>query len=135
MPLTPNHLLLGRATIDVPDIEYDESSKFSSRLSYIQQVYEAWWRRWIQDVLPTLVPCKRWKEIRKNLKTNDIVMMKYDGNMKDDYRLAKVCEVFKDKKGLVRTVRVSFRKRDKREPAQCTLILEETSFYRNSFCA
>ena len=44
-------------------------------------------------------------------------MMKYDGNMKDDYRLAKVCEVFKDGKGLVRTVRLSFRKRDKREPA------------------
>ena len=42
-------------------------------------------------------------------------MMKYSGNLRDDYRLAKVIEVFPDKKGLVRTVKVGFRRRDKRE--------------------
>ena len=115
MPLTPNHLLLGKATIEVPDIDYDEGDKFSARLAYVQQVHRAWWDRWIQDVLPTLVPCKRWKEIRKNLKKDDIVMMKYAGNLQDDYRLARVLEVFPDRKGLVRTVRVGFRRRDKRE--------------------
>ena len=115
LPITPNQLLLGRSSIEVPDLEYDESNKFSARLSYVQQVHQSWWERWIQDVLPTLVPCKRWKEIKKNLKVDDIVLMKYDGNMKDDYRLAKVTEVFKDEKGLVRKVRVSFRRRDKRE--------------------
>ena len=115
MPLTPNHLLLGRATIDIPDLEYDESNKFSARVSYIQEVYKVWWEKWIQDILPTLVPCKRWKDIKKNLKVGDIVMMKYEGNMSNDYRLARVKEVFPDKKGLVRTVKVSFRRRDKRE--------------------
>ena len=115
LPLTPNHLLLGKSTIDVPDIDYDQDDKFSARLAYVQQVFRAWWDRWIQDVLPTLVPCKRWKEIGKNLKKDDIVMMKYAGNLQDDYRLARVMEVFPDKKGLVRTVRVGFRRRDKRE--------------------
>ena len=28
MPITPNHLLLGRASIDIPDIDYDDSTKF-----------------------------------------------------------------------------------------------------------
>ena len=42
-------------------------------------------------------------------------MMKYSGNIRDDYRLAKVLEVYPDKKGLVRTVKVGFRRRDKRE--------------------
>ena len=42
MPLTPNHLLLGRATVEVPDFEYDESNRFSARLSYIQQVHKIW---------------------------------------------------------------------------------------------
>ena len=115
LPLTPNHLLLGRATIDVPDMEYDPSSKFSARLAYIQQVFKSWWDRWIQDVLPTLVPCRRWRQIHKNLKTGDVVMMKYSGNMNDDYRLARVLEVFPDSKGLVRTVKVGYRKGDKRE--------------------
>ena len=115
IPLTPNHLLLGRATAEVPDMDYDPEDKFSARLAYIQQVFRAWWDRWIQDVLPTLVPCKRWKEVRKNIKQGDIVMMRYTGNMEHDYRLARVLEVFPDSKGLVRTVKVGFRKRDKRE--------------------
>ena len=51
----------------------------------------------------------------KNLKPGDIVMMKYAGQIHDDYRLARVLEVFPDKKGLVRTVKVGFRRRDKRE--------------------
>ena len=51
-----------------------------------------------------------------NLKRNDIVMMKYEGNMGDDYRLAWVKETYPGEKGLVRTVKVSFRRRDKREP-------------------
>ena len=115
LPLTPNHLLLGKATIDIPDMEFDEDDRFSARLAYVDQVYKAWWERWIQDVLPTLVPCKRWKDTRKNLKPGDIVMMKYAGQINDDYRLARVLEAFPDKKGLVRTVKVGYRRRDKRE--------------------
>ena len=115
LPLTPNHLLLGRATIDVPDMDFEEEDRFSARLMYIQQVFKAWWDRWIQDVLPTLVPCKRWKDTRKNLKQGDIVMMKYSGVIRNDYRLARVLDVYPDKKGLVRTVKVGFRRRDKRE--------------------
>ena len=42
-------------------------------------------------------------------------MMWYEGNVKDNYRLAKICEVFPDDKGLVRTVRVQYRKKDIRE--------------------
>ena len=44
-------------------------------------------------------------------------MMHYSGNLTDDYHIAKVVDVYKDKKGLIRTVKVSFRKRDRREPA------------------
>ena len=116
LPLTPNHLLLGRASIDIPDLDYDTDNRFSARLAYVQQVFQSWWDRWIRDILPTLVPCKRWKDAKKNISEGDVVMMKYEGNMKDDYRLAIVKKTFKDKKGLVRTVKVGFRKRDKREP-------------------
>ena len=41
--------------------------------------------------------------------------MYYPGSLKDDYRIARVVDAFKDEKGNVRTVRVSYRKRDKRE--------------------
>ena len=118
MPLTPNQLLLGRSNIEVPSMSYNEDCKYSARLSYVQQVYNAWWSKWIDTVLPTLVPCKRWKDIRKNVKRGDIVLMKYPGNVEDDYRRARVLEVYPDYKNLVRTVKVGYRKRDKREKSK-----------------
>ena len=51
----------------------------------------------------------------KKLKVGDVVLMKYEKNMADDYRIARVIEVYPDHKNLVRTVKVGFRKRDKRE--------------------
>ena len=117
-PLTPNQLLLGRNTAEVPALNYDECNKFSARIAYVQSVHREWWLRWIEEVLPTLVPCKKWKSPSRNLQVGDIVMMLYKGNLVDDYRLAKVTQVYPDEKGLVRTVEVSFRKRVKNEPKE-----------------
>ena len=117
-PLTPNQLQLGRNTAEVPAMNYDETNKFTARIAYVQSVHTEWWGRWIQEVLPTLIPCKKWKNIKRNLEIGDVVMLNYKENLVDDYRLAKVTDVFPDKQGLVRTVQVSFRRRDKREPAE-----------------
>ena len=65
--------------------------------------------------MPTLIPCRKWKNQKRNLKLGDVVMMRYQGNLVNDYRLAMVTEVFPDERGIVRTVRVSYRKRDRRE--------------------
>jgi hypothetical protein len=62
-----------------------------------------------------LVPCKKWKKECRNLEVGDVVFMFYPASIKDDYRLARVVETFPDDKGLVRTVRVCYRRRDKRE--------------------
>ena len=115
VPLTPNQLLLGHTTSEVPDMEYDDCDKFSARLNYIESVYTEWWRRWIQDVLPTLIPCRKWKDQKRNLQVGDVVMMEYKGSIVNDYRLALVSEVLPDERGIVRSVVVSYRKRDKRE--------------------
>ena len=96
-------------------MEYDESDKLTARLAYVSEVYNAWWRAWYQQVLPTLVPCKKWRKESRNLQVGDIVFMYYPSSVQDDYRLAKITETFPDEKGLVRTVRVCYRKRDKRE--------------------
>ena len=84
LPLTPNHLLLGRATIHLPDMDFQEEDRCYARLAYLQQVHQARWDIWIRDVLPTLVPCRRWKNIKQNLKKGDTVMMNYSGNIEDD---------------------------------------------------
>ena len=116
-PITPNHLLLARSTSEPTKLEYDDGDKFSRRLAFIQSLQEEWWRRWIAEVLPTLVPCRRWKKAKTNLRVGDIVMVCYSNNIMDDYRIAKVTKLFPDQKGLVRTVEISYRRRNKKESA------------------
>ena len=72
----------------------------------------------MKEVMPTLLPLPKWKKEKQNLKVGDIVQMWYSGNIKDNYRLAKVVEVFPVRRNLVRTVRVAYRKKDKREPKE-----------------
>ena len=81
----------------------------------MSDVYQTWWRSWYQQVLPTLVPCKKWRKEVRNLEVGDIFFIYYPSSIQDDYRLAKIMETFPDEKGLVRTVRVCYRRRDKRE--------------------
>ena len=62
VPITPNHLLLGRSGEDAPSIEFEETSSLTRRMAYVSQVHEAWWRSWVKLVLPTLIPIRRWKK-------------------------------------------------------------------------
>ena len=42
-------------------------------------------------------------------------MMVYKGNLVNDYRLAKVINVYPDERNIVRSVDIAYRRRDKRE--------------------
>ena len=118
MPITPNHLLLGHSGDDSPPLDYSENSSVTARLAYVTAVYDAWWRSWVKQVLPTLVPLRKWRKISRNITVGDVCLMTYIGNLKDDYRMVRVVRVQPDKKGLVRSVTVAYRKRDSRESSE-----------------
>ena len=115
MPITPNMMLLSRSSSNSPPMEYSPEDKFCARLSYVAQVEKEWWDRWIKTVLPTLFSYKRWKTREKNLEVGELVMLKYPGQFKDDYCIAKVTEVHPSEDGLVRSVTVEFKKKNSRE--------------------
>ena len=117
-PITPNQLLLGRTNDEGLPLDYDGDDRFTTRLAYVSQVFDSWWKKWIKQVLPSLMPLKRWKDEKRNLQVGDVVMMLYAGNIKNDYRLAKVLEVHPDRRNLVRTVTVGYRRRNKNESAR-----------------
>ena len=101
-----------------PPLTYTEDDRFCSRLAYITAVESQWWGKWIKEVLPTLLPCRKWKRKEENLSIGDVVLMWYPGNIKDDYRMARVVEVHPDPGGLIRTVTVAYRVKNKREPKE-----------------
>ena len=113
-PLTPNMMLLGRSSNFSPPLEYSSDDRFCSRLAYVSQVEKDWWDKWIVQVWPTLFSHKKWKVKKDNLVVGDLVMLKYPGQFKDDYTMAKVTEVHPGDDGLVRQVTVSYRKKNSR---------------------
>ncbi|XP_032796170.2 uncharacterized protein LOC116932522 [Daphnia magna] len=69
--LTPNHLLLGRATPNLPpDVFTEDDLSAKERWRIAQAVIEQFWRRWMKEILPSLterengiksVPTSRWE--------------------------------------------------------------------------
>ena len=134
LPLTPNMLLLGRSSNISPPMEYSADERFCTRLAYVSQVEKEWWDRWIKQVLPTLFSYKRWKNKEENIKVGDLVMLRYPGQFKDDYTMAKVVDVHPGEDNLVRKVSVSYRKKNPRESAEVykskPLITEQVAIHR-----
>ena len=114
-PITPNMLLIGRSNLDVKAPEYDVDTALPKRTAYVKNLHDKWWKSWIKQVFPNLVPCKKWRSEVRNLQVDDICLLYYPGVMANRYKLARVVDTFPDKAGKVRTVRIAYKKRDKRE--------------------
>ena len=118
LPVTPNLLLMAKTATSDQDhnLSADEPSRLVKNQKRMEEVVGAWWNEWYSQVFSSLVPYKKWKDEKPNLKVGDVCLVKYDHKVgKADYRICKVQEVETDNKGLVRTVTVGMRPRDSRE--------------------
>ena len=117
-PLTPNLMLFNAKAPSPVDYagKYEEGrDKLLIRWKYVMSQYADWWSHWYRAVFANLVPYKRWKTPHTNLKPGDVCLLRYKGKIPPaDYRLCRVEEVYPDKEGLVRTVKIVLVAKDKR---------------------
>ena len=100
----------------MPGVQYAQDESLTKRQQTMKEIEDTWWRQWIVQALPHLVPFKKWRQEHRSVKKDDIVLILYDKNIgKGEYRLARVLEVYPDAHDVVRTVKVGFRKRNARE--------------------
>ena len=117
-PLTPNLLLLGSRTDDPEEYfdKYDEADTALLRMKMLEVQFRAWWKKWYQEVFDGLVPYPKWKVPKTNLKEGDICLLKFPNKVATaQFRLCRISKCYPDQHGLVRTVDVIVRPRDKRE--------------------
>ena len=89
-PVTPNHLLLGRATSESAVGDFDVSMKITQRTEMISELLSAWWKKWYAQAFSSLVPAYRWQQKHREVQPGDVVLMYDDNDLKGHYQLARV---------------------------------------------
>ena len=110
-PITPNHLLLGRASADVPQgpFDHEKSKSTTKRFRFLQEIVNQWWESWYQLVFPSLVPSYKWLQRHRNVKVGDVCLIKYRNETRSTYRLGRVKEAKVGKDTLVRSVVLEYK--------------------------
>ncbi|KAL9987899.1 hypothetical protein ACROYT_G002279 [Oculina patagonica] len=92
--LTPNSLLLGRATASNPMGWQPCDTSIVTRYHLVQSVVEDFWKRWTELYAPALVVHRKWHTATRNLRPGDVVIVADKNTLRGDYRLALVKDVF-----------------------------------------
>ncbi len=107
--LTPNCLLLGRATALNPNDWESEYPSVRSRQHLVASISNQFWVHWMELFAPSLVYQQKWHEKQRDIKKNDVVLVLDSNSLKGEYRLAIVTQTHPGRDGKVRTVTVSYK--------------------------
>lgn len=107
-PITPNHLIMMKATVVLPP-----PGKFSPEDVYarkrwrrVQQLANEFWIRWRSEYLLSLQQRTKWQRKVRNFAVGDIVLLQDGTDLRGTWRLAKVVEAIPDEDNLVRKVKL-----------------------------
>ena len=102
-------LLLGRANCDVPLKTYDDADTPLARLEYVAEIESLFWNQFKVQDFHSLVPTKKWRVKKRNVRQGDVVLIMYTGKSKSaEYKLGRIVSVEVDPDQLVRTCLVRY---------------------------
>jgi Family of unknown function (DUF5641) len=109
-PITPLHLMLGRATIEAPQMDFHNAYNLTRRLQFVDEVKKEFWHKWRAIVFQGLDRPYKWRQSHRDSQVGDVVLLKDETAAGSTYKLARVVEVFRDEKdGKVRKVLVAYK--------------------------
>ncbi len=117
-PITPLHLKLGRATVEVPKMRFEEAPHLTQRLQFIEEAKKQFWKKWMQQVFSGRMLSHKWTKNVRNVAVGDIVYLAVAENDDPTYRLGWIVEACPGEDGCVRTVRVQYTNPGKPEGKQ-----------------
>ena len=107
-PLTPNHLLTMKTAVWTPPPGNFEREDLYARKRWrkVQYIANQFWQRWRKEYLSNLQTRQRWIKRKRNLQVGDIVLIKEEDMIRNQWQLAKVVDTFPGKDDLVHKVRL-----------------------------
>jgi hypothetical protein len=108
-PITPLHLMLGRATIEAPQMDFNTDFNLTRRLQFVDEVKKEFWHKWHAIVFQGLDRSYKWRQGQRDSQVGDVVLLKDETAAGNTYKLARVVEVFRNlQDGRVRQVTVAY---------------------------
>ena len=104
--VTPNSLLLGRASQSGDVKTFDFTSYPYKRLRAMQSEVTKFWKSWSQLAGPNLFVRSKWHITERNVAVGDIVWLCDQNAMRGQFKLGRVISTNPDGKGIVRDVNV-----------------------------
>ncbi|EZA51010.1 hypothetical protein X777_10515, partial [Ooceraea biroi] len=78
-PLTPGHFIVGGPLTGLPETDLSELKiNRLNRWEMIQRAVQDFWKRWADEYVANLQSRVKWKTEQKNLKINDLVLLRED---------------------------------------------------------
>ena len=100
LPLTPNHFLLGRSSVNLPPAVFVGDEKIISKAwRTSQQIADLFWNRFLREYLPGQLIRSKWNKSSKNLKVDDFVWFLEDFTPRGFWHVARVTQVFPEMMG------------------------------------
>ena len=124
-PLTPNQLLTMKSQLVAPPPgAFQQNDVYCrKRWKVAQHLANTFWTRWRKEYLLTLQPRQKWTEKSRNLKINDVVLLKEEGAKRGHWPMGRVLETHPNEDGLVRSVTLRVGKGELKRPVHKTVLL------------
>ena len=104
--VTPNSLLLGRASHSGDPKSFDFQNYLYKQLQEIQSQVNEFWKAWCQLAGPNLFVRSKWHTRERNVSSGDVVWLCDQNALRGQFRLGRVVTAAPDRKGIVRDVEV-----------------------------
>lgn len=113
--LTPNMLLLGRATADTVIDRHHGTDSTQARYELVSSITQKFWEKWKELYAPSLVTQSKWQKTKPNLQVGYVLLVCDSNSLRSQYHIAQVQEVYPDEKGIVRRVSLRYKNFKTRE--------------------
>ena len=107
--VTPLHLMLGRGTLEVPEVKFDLQPSLTRSLQQVEEAKEEFWKKWMTQVFQGQVLARKWRRTHRDVMEGDLVLIKNENAAGVDYQRGRAKQVFKGEDGHVRSAEVEYK--------------------------
>jgi hypothetical protein len=106
----PQQLLLGRATVSIPQGPFKPvPATHRERFSAIQTLVTEWWHKWNTLYLPSLIYQTKWHKESRKVKIGDIVHVRDINPVRGDWKIGEIIEIKANEENIPRNVLIRYK--------------------------